>query len=276
MPDVTIITVAYSSMAVLPGMAASLPADVPLVVVDNSRDPVLADWAMGRDLKLIQTPSNLGFGTACNLGARGLQSEFLLFLNPDARLVPGCLDQLLAVAKLNPSCPALAPVLCDVTGEISYKWRTHLLRKCPPQPKILPDHALEAPMLSGAAMLVRRAAFEAVGGFDERIFLYYEDDDLSIRLTAAFGPLLLVPQAMVTHAAGTSSPASDAMTRFKWFHWQKSRVYAEAKHGRPFARSRSLAAGIGRLALPRNWKDRTQRIKSLARLHGAWAAIFNA
>ncbi len=184
MPDVTAITVAYSSIKVLPGMAASLPADVPLIVVNNGLDDGLAAWTKAQGLRLLTPGRNLGFGTACNLGAAEVTSDYLLFLNPDARLEPDALTKLLSAAASHPEASALGPMLMSEDGSLGYKRRSFLNRAdaAPVDPG--PDPR-PVPSLSGAAMLIRRRAFEAVGGFDPDIFLYYEDDDLAFRLNRA-------------------------------------------------------------------------------------------
>jgi N-acetylglucosaminyl-diphospho-decaprenol L-rhamnosyltransferase len=167
-------------------------------------------------------PRNLGFGSACNLGAAGAVTPFLLFLNPDVRL------------RLDTVVPAL----------------------------------------SGAAMMVRRAAFEAVGGFDPRIFLYYGDDDLSLRLRAGQGPLVFVPSAVVTHFSGQSSPPSAALSRFKGYHWARSRIHAARKHGAAFPRLSGFANALWHLVSPRSWRSAERRNEAIGRLRGALSMLW--
>ena len=108
-PDVTVITVAYSSMDVLPAMAASLPKGVPLVVVNNGPDDGVVAWARAQGHRLIEPGRNLGFGAACNLGTEAARSDFLFFLNPDARLTPGALPALQAFLQQHqPGAPLVA------------------------------------------------------------------------------------------------------------------------------------------------------------------------
>ena len=70
----------------------------------------------------------------------------------------------------------------------------------------------------------------SIGGFDENIFLFHEDDDLSIRLRNIIGPLYNIPSAIIIHEGGSSSERSPEIASLKGFHMGKSRVYAQKKH----------------------------------------------
>ncbi|WP_189367536.1 glycosyltransferase family 2 protein [Tateyamaria omphalii] len=92
------------------------------------------------------------------------------------------------------------------------------------------------PLLNGAAVFASRTNFDAVGGFYEAIFLYHENDDLSVRLNAACGPLIHVNAACVMHAEGRSSARTPSTVAFKAFHMGQSALYAMRKHKRPMPR----------------------------------------
>jgi len=261
-PRVTVVTVAYSSIDVLPDMAASLPPGVPLVIVDNGPDDGLRAWAKARGHRLILPGRNLGFGAACNRGADAAGTEFVFFLNPDARLTPDALPALLEAADRHPDCPAFGPAILRGDGSV---FRVNASRIPAPRDRLIPPPRpeTETPLhsLNGAAILARRAAFAAVGGFDEAIFLYFEDDDLTLRLSDRFGPLLYVPQAQVTHASAGSTPPTPALARFKGYHYARSQILVMAKHGRRWPRLRGLVSSARRLISARNltrpekWND---------------------
>ena len=269
MPTITAISVAYNSMEVLPGMAASLPADVALSVVNNGADDGISAWAATRNIRLLTPAQNLGFGTACNFGAAGAATEFLLFLNPDARLDPDAIAQLLQAALRHPDAAAFGPVLINHAGQARYKRNSYLLPRAvkPPRDPGTEDRAVA--VLSGAALLVRRTAFEKIGGFDPEIFLYFEDDDLSLRLRQLAGPLSLVPSARVTHAAGTSSAASPGLSRFKGYHWTRSRIHVGRKHGLRLPWLSGLWDALTHLVSPKSWTDPTHRAEAIGRIKGA-------
>ena len=271
MNDVTVVTVAYNSADVLAGMADSLPVGVPLVIVNNGPEDGVSVLAAAKGAQILNPGRNLGFGAACNLGAAVALTEWVFFVNPDARLEPDTLPQLLAAALAHPNATAFGPVLISDAGVASFKRRSMLDRRqvAVRNPGSVP---LLVPCLSGAALLVRKSAFDTVGGFDPAIFLYYEDDDLSFRLRA-IGPLMLVPQARVRHSSGKSSSASAALSRFKGYHWARSRVYVGRKHGLPLPWLNGMKNALWHLIRKRSWRSAELRAEAWGRLAGVWSLI---
>ncbi|MAC81344.1 MAG: glycosyl transferase [Rhodobacteraceae bacterium] len=252
-PRVSVITVAYSSMDVLPAMADSLPGDVPLIIVDNGPDDGVRDWARAAGHQVILPGRNLGFGVACNLGAEAAQTEFLFFLNPDARLESGAIDALLDAASRHPDSPAFGPAILKENGEIFRVNASRILaRRDRVKPPARPDTEIELRHLNGAAILARAQAFHAVGGFDPAIFLYFEDDDLSLRLSDRFGPLIYVPDAHVVHASAGSTAPSPELARFKGYHYARSQMIVMSKHGRKVPYLQGFLSSLRRLASVRN------------------------
>jgi len=126
------------------------------------------------------THSNIGFGAACNeLAARG-QDPIIVFVNPDGDPLPGCFDRLEDCV----SQPGVVAVEADLGPKWNEAWE--------------PRTAERDSWLSGACLAVRRDAFEAVGGFDGSLFLYYEDVDLSWKL-AKHGRLVRCREATFLH-----------------------------------------------------------------------------
>lgn len=274
-PRTTIVTVAYNSTEVLPAMLASVPAGLPVVLVDNGS----ADLAEMRVLaartgaRLVENGRNLGFGPACNVGAAQADTEFLLFLNPDTVLAPDATARLETALDRHPTVSAANPRLSDGAGRAYFKRRSVLLRRREWLAKGWPAADRQVPVLSGAALFVRRAAFTRVGGFDPRIFLYHEDDDLSLRLRADCGPLLFVRDAEVRHLEGRSTVRSAASAALKARHMGWSRVYAARKHHLPLAATRALASAAGQLLLPVNWLSARRRAKQWAFMKGVVSGL---
>jgi len=266
---VTVVTVAHNSLAVLPKMLASVPLGSTAIVVDNaSRDAAaLADLAQAHGAQLIRNEDNRGFGPACNIGAAEAQSEFVLFLNPDARLGDGAIEALVTAADAHPMAVAFNPAITDGKGRPYFKRGSVLLPASARLPAGWPDADREVPVLTGAAFFVRRAAFEAVGGFDPAIFLYHEDDDLALRLKTV-GSLMFVHGARVTHDAGNSTVRSPASAAFKAFHMGRSRVYAARKHQLPGAGRKALVSALMQLISPLTLLSARKRAKQLAFLRG--------
>jgi N-acetylglucosaminyl-diphospho-decaprenol L-rhamnosyltransferase len=251
----------------------SLPPSVSVIVVDNASTDETAAAAKECGAELVTLSSNQGFGRACNAGAVRAKTPFLFFVNPDARLEAGCIEALLDAADRWPKASAFNPRIENPSGRIEFKWRSVLLPRGAWTERREPDTETEMPALVGGALFCRRDAFERVTGFDPAIFLYHEDDDLSIRLRKGCGPLIFVPSARVRHAAGHSSGRSPAIARFKGFHMARSRVYALAKHGRPVPWLKTFAAALGGLIAPHNLLSARRRAKYLGQVSGAWSAL---
>lgn len=276
-PRTTIITVAYNSTGVLPAMLASVAAsgaNAAVVIVDNaSKDgTALAELARAHHARLVANPENRGFGVACNIGAAEATTEFLLFLNPDTALEPGALAALEAAMDRYPRAVAMNPRILEADGRPYFKRRSVLLPRRDWMARGWPDADCEVTVLSGAALMVRRSDFEAVGGFDPAIFLYHEDDDLALRLRAERGPIMFIRDAAVRHAGGQSTVRSPESAAFKAWHMGRSRVYAARKHGRPFARLMALGSGLASFLSPAAFASRRSRAKYVAFLKGVWSA----
>lgn len=272
---VSIVTVTYNSSRVLPDMLASTPTDTPVILVDNASNDrtALRELADRPKVTLIECPVNIGFGPACNRGAEGVETEFLLFLNPDTRLAPDALDQLIAAADAHPEAVAFNPRFEDDAGHPAFKRSCHLLPRRRWMPKGTPDRDRTLIVLSGAALMVRRSAFEAIGGFDPAIFLFFEDDDLSLRLSR-LGSLRLVRAALVTHSGGAGSAPDPRIEAFKSWHFGWSRIYASRKHGRTGAYAKTLVRAIPRCLSPLALLSPGARAERWGYLCGVTAAQF--
>jgi N-acetylglucosaminyl-diphospho-decaprenol L-rhamnosyltransferase len=267
----TIISVSYNSASVIGAMIAGVPKNVRLIIVDNASTDDSVRVAEQAGAEVIKLVDNQGFGRACNAGAQAADSEFLLFLNPDAVLQQGCLAALENAADVYVNASAFNPRIAGSTGSRYFKRSSPLLACKDWMKRGWPDSNCEVPVLSGAALFCRRKAFEAVNGFDPEIFLYHEDDDLSLRLKATCGPLMFVHSAMVMHQEGRSSPRSPEIAKIKSYHLARSRVYAMRKHGRPFAFLRSLWGGITKLISPVVLFSGRKRAQAFAFMQGVWS-----
>ncbi len=272
---VTIVTVSYNSEAVLPAMLASVPDGVRVIIVDNAAQDgsALQDLAQSHGASLIALDANRGFGVACNIGAAEAWTEFVLFLNPDSVLGEGALQALIAAAARHPHAGAFNPRITHEDGSVHFKRRSNLLPRRDWLPRRWPDIEGEVPVLVGSAIFVSKRNFEAVGGFDPLIFLYYEDDDLSLRLRATCGPLIFVPGAKVMHMGGASSGRSVTVARIKGHHLGRSRVYTTVKHGVAWGRSRALLEAALDAASPLVLISARKRAKAWARLGATWSGI---
>ena len=223
---IRVICVTYNPGPELDNFAASLSTattqPVELVLVDNgSTDTRPEKVAADHGGRVLRTGSNLGYGRAANAGAAGADQPWLLVANPDIVWEPGGLDRLLVAAARYPRAGAFGPALLNPDGTVYPSARAlpsltqgigHALfaNRWPGNPWTRRYRQETEPTeratgwLSGACVLLRRAAFEQVGGFDPAYFMFFEDVDLGDRLGAAGWPSVYVPAALATHVGGTS------------------------------------------------------------------------
>ncbi|MDP2815362.1 MAG: glycosyltransferase, partial [Rectinemataceae bacterium] len=196
MLDISIVT--FNSSRFLPDLFESILAQhidlsgVTLLIYDNSSsDGTVQEiesffnrhGARFHSCRLEKGACNLGFGNAHNANIRRGKNPYLFILNPDAKLDSSCFRILLEQVSRSPK---------DVAA-----WEP---RQMPYEhPKFYHPVTLETPWVSGGGVLVRRKAFEKIGGFEPRLFLYGEDVDLSFRLRDQGFKLLYVPQAFYHH-----------------------------------------------------------------------------
>lgn len=271
--NVTIITVCHNSLSVLPAMLKSIPKGVPVILVDNasSDTATLQALAYDHDATLFLNTDNIGFGPACNQGAAQAETEFLLFLNPDAELQPGALEALHEAAQRHQSASAFNPRILNSKARQSFRRGS----KIRPKERLkgpIPTSDTEVSVLAGSAIFCRRNLFEEIGGFDPAIFMYHEDDDLSLRLRE-HGPLMYCQAAEVVHLSGHGSPRSPQVAAFKAYYSARSRVYTLDKYGHPWPKLNTLGAALFRLMAPDTLVLKRKRAKNVGYLKGALSAL---
>lgn len=229
--NLTVVTVTYSPGPHLNRFLAtlSLATDRPVTVimadngsVDGTPEAALEDYP---NTRLLRTGGNLGYGRAVNRAVAETFSdaeypEFFVIANPDVQWGPGSIDALVEAAGRWPRAGSLGPLIRDPDGSvypsarhlpsvvrggmhamIGPLWRRNPWTAAYRQERLEPS---ERPVgwLSGSCLLVRSSAFDEIGGFDERFFMYMEDVDLGDRLGRAGWQNVYVPTAEVLHAKG--------------------------------------------------------------------------
>jgi N-acetylglucosaminyl-diphospho-decaprenol L-rhamnosyltransferase len=254
-PTIRVVTVAFNSAAAIAAcVRAVLDADgsgfelEKMVVVDNASVDGTADAVMlDPRVAVVRNAANIGFAAACNLGAREVGTDLLLFLNPDtrtgrdaigraARTLERHADAAVCGVRLAETdntagvCAARRPqvrtYLAEMLG-LARVWPTAF----PPALLRLDGRGVaEVDQVSGAFFLIRRELFDAFGGFDERYFLYYEEADLSVRLAEAGWRSVIDLDATCVHEGGGSSKA-DIATRL-YLNLRSRITFARARMGR--------------------------------------------
>jgi N-acetylglucosaminyl-diphospho-decaprenol L-rhamnosyltransferase len=201
---------------------------VDVVVVDNGSEDGSVDRVRSRfpDLEVVVPGRNLGYGAAANRGVAATTTPLIVVSNPDLEVRPGTLAALAGALDGHPGRALVGPLIRTVSGD-RYPSARHfpslvdagghaLLGIFAPDNRFTRsyqrndlDHASGAPVevdwVSGACFLVRRSAFEQVGGFDESYFMYAEDVDLCWRLRQSRWSAAYAPGAEVTHRQGVST-----------------------------------------------------------------------
>lgn len=202
-----------------------------IIVVDNdsrdrSLDGLRTKLPAGR-VQIIELGGNYGFAYACNVGITASRGEMVLLLNPDCRMHEGSLALLRWMIRERPDVGMVGPLVVNPDGteqrgcrrDIPNPWQIFCLafglhRLMPNHPRfrdyaydtaVLPDRPTEVPAISGACMMVRRAAIDTVGHLDSGYFLHFEDLDWCLRFQSAGFKILFVPGAMVEHTQGVCS-----------------------------------------------------------------------
>jgi GT2 family glycosyltransferase len=271
-PDFTIIVVNWNGESLLRDCLRSIRdlstgISVQAILVDNaSRDNSLA---MARrefpEVELVCADRNLGFGAANNLALRQARGEFVLFLNPDARLLPGTLQALCEQLRKNADIGAVGCRMLDEQGQTQplmnqsfpspfgefvrmFQAAARLLARfgCAPATKD-PETSGPVVKISGGCLAARRTVLESLSGFDERFFMYCEDGDLCHRMILSGWKLYYLADAAVTHAQGSCS--RQAQRGFSTLMQQESfHKYMAKYYGPGGARRYRVLMCVGSLA----------------------------
>ena len=219
-----VVVVAHSSAEVLPGFLSSLAKatrqSYEVVVVDNDPTHPVAELD---GVTVVRPGTNLGYGRAANEGAGGFEGEWLVVANPDVTWDEGSLDELLAAATRWPSAACLGPAIRTVDGRLypsarafpsigrgighallGWWWPSNRWTRAYREEHGPPVESTTG-WLSGSLMLLRREAWDEVGGFDPKYFMYCEDIDLCRRLAEREWQNVYVPSAVITHEGGHST-----------------------------------------------------------------------
>lgn len=250
----------------------ALNQNVRIVLADNgSTDGVPQAAAASHEcVEFLDTGGNLGYGGGMNAGVESLRAaraageidpDFVLLANPDVEFSEGSIDKLIAAARRWGNAGAIGPRIVEPDGTnypsaravptiISGVGHALLGKIWPNNPwsrayRDDEDMTTErsAGWLSGSCVLVRWDAFEAIGGFDERYFMYLEDIDLGDRLARAGYVNVFCPSAVITHAKGHSTSAhSRKMLRA---HHESAYRFIADRHPQPYQAPLRWAVKLG-------------------------------
>jgi N-acetylglucosaminyl-diphospho-decaprenol L-rhamnosyltransferase len=225
---VAVVLVSYESrelvLAALDSLAAHGGLPLEVSVVDNASGDGTVAAVRQRHPRagVVANGVNRGFAVACNQGWRALAAPLVLFLNPDAEVLPGAIPALAGVIDRRPDAGVVGPRTLNEDGTVQVSTGPDLAIASERDQRRLvagvrareawalgeaeARHAVEhePDWVSGSCLMARRSALEAVGGFDEGFFLYEEDADLCRRVRSAGFRVLFTPAAVVRHRLGRS------------------------------------------------------------------------
>ncbi|HWE55073.1 MAG TPA: glycosyltransferase family 2 protein [Acidimicrobiales bacterium] len=270
--SIDVVIVAYGSQETLATAIGSViddPTVAQVLVVDNQSPDASAETAERAGATVVTNSSNAGFGAGCNLGAGHGESQWILFLNPDAAMDGGSLPGLVGYASERGDVAVVGsevrgpgghpepvrrrfPVWWRLFTEpgIGARWDERFYRRT--------ADARGGPVdwVSASAILVRREAFEAVGGFDDSFFLYAEEIDLCARLQAAGWATHWIPGYPSFHRSGGSTGELSAAGKEEWARGYSHYIARHAR--RPALMRAALLVGLwGRVVV---WAARGRRV----------------
>ncbi|MFN4173490.1 MAG: glycosyltransferase family 2 protein [Parachlamydiaceae bacterium] len=235
--NASIILVSYNSAKlILQNLEQIVKLPYQIIVVDNASNDQTVQKIKNRypSVKVIASEKNLGYGAANNLGVKEASKEYLVLLNVDAFITEEAIIEAIDTLKRFPSVGLIGGMLIGLDGKLQPSKRRYptfkrrflqkfgLADKWPKSPFfgeaemtwVNPNIPQYVDWLPTAFAVIRKELFERVGGFDERLFLYYEDLDLCRRINEAGYKVLYWPLIKITHIGGGAS-VSDKLQAYE-------------------------------------------------------------
>ena len=240
-PDVAVAVISFNTRDILHDCLASVMAESPreVVVVDNGSTDGSIEMVKQHfpAVRLVVDETNPGYGVACNRAVAECSAPYVFLLNSDTLLSPGTLDALRGYMDAHPRVAMAGPRLRNADGSlqpscfafpsttfvvVEHSSLRPLAGASPPMRRHFfigwpHDEARRVPWVMGAALLVRKSAFDQVGGFDPTFHMYCEEVDLAYRLERAGWETHFAPVADVTHLGGASTSQRWQPMRVRYF-----------------------------------------------------------
>ncbi len=266
-PEIRVVVVTYRSGeiigAFLDTLAKATCRSYEVVIVDNSPhlDAGIRAAALRPEVQLLRPGRNLGYGSAANRGAYRARTQWLVIANADISFTPGALDDLVEAGARWPRAGALGPAIVNPDGALypsarelpslgrgvghalfGWCWPTNPWTASYRQERGKPRETAVG-WLSGSCQLLRREAFDGVGGFDETYFMFMEDVDLNRRMGLAGWQVVYVPSAVVEHLGGHSTARSSR--RMVFAHYRSMFRYLSRQYPGPAYLPLRVGLGVG-------------------------------
>lgn len=194
-----------------------------LIVDNNSTDETHANWAQNARVEYVKNETNVGFGRACNIGARlALKrgARTITFLNQDATVFPETLSMLAETLLQNPKCAIACPINFeqeDVVSSQFSRWLTSDNQQFMADAlknRLKTDYAVG--FLNAACWMFSKSSLERVGGFDPIFFMYQEDKEMASRVAHYDFEIRVNPKAWIMHQRSLRAVRSSLKDRIQW------------------------------------------------------------
>ena len=228
--NLTILIVSFKSEKVIHECIKSIDNDIKILVVDNSNDYKLKKELENRynNVSCILSEKNLGMGAGNNLGLKKIKSDYVFILNPDVILNPDTINELIEASKKLESFSIIAPI------ETNKNYPNYKLKKNFDE---LKDeiNPFDVQSVDGCAMLLNLKRFNFTkesNYFDEKFFMYLENDDLCKRLIKVNEKIYVVPKSKIRHLGGqaVNDKYKLEIELSRNWHWIWSKFYYNKKH----------------------------------------------
>jgi N-acetylglucosaminyl-diphospho-decaprenol L-rhamnosyltransferase len=275
--QLTVVVVTHHSAHCLPGLDQLIQQCPYVIVSDNASNDGTPSLVRDRwpHVQVLEHSVNLGFGAANNRALAQVSTPFALLLNPDCEITPEALSELIEQAHALPDAAMLAPQILKANGQrdVNYRWpNTHWKAKAGAA-----EGLLCVGFVCGAVMLLRMDQFQTVGFFDEDFFLYYEDDDLCLRLFKAQKSIVVVPKVQALHRSrGSVKGRSPWRSEYiRGYHHAQSKLIFAAKHDSFAAAKRKRRTLLWQTTLALPLRLVLLSPKLLTRMAGRWMGTLN-
>ena len=220
--NVTFIIVTYNSEQVINNCLDSLPKEASKIIIENSNNIETKNYLEKKyDNIKVFLSENEGMGASNNKGINKSNTQFVFIINPDTVFKDNTIKNIFNEAKLIDDFAIISPVNSDAEHP-NYKTSN----------KIFSENIIEADSVDGFAMLINKQKFNDNNFFDEKFFLFLENDDLCKRIKTKGNKIYVIKNAFIDHKGFSSSTKIDKeeLEYLRNWHWMWSKFYFNKKH----------------------------------------------
>jgi GT2 family glycosyltransferase len=225
--NLSIVIVTLKSENVIHQCIKSLNQDLPIIVVENSNNLNFKKdlESKYKNLKCILSKSNLGMGSANNIGINLAETNYVLLLNPDVTLQPDTLDKIFLASKELSEFAILSPI----SDNNNYPNYGMINKK---EKFLTTENSFKVDYVDGYAMLLNKSQFNDKTFFDENIFLYLENNDLCLRVKRKGGSIFVITKAKINHSGSKAVDLKfkNEVEFSRNWHWVWSKFYFNKKN----------------------------------------------